>query len=142
MDNAQNDDAVLMYFFVAAVVALACAVISGYIAKSKNRDFTTYFVLGLFLGPIGLIAAAASPTAVPRAPRGMVAHTCPRCNVRQNIPATSSVYECWQCKTSTKVKPLIAVAAGWYPVPDQSHVERYWDGQSWTSETRPAASPQ
>ncbi|MGV7990932.1 DUF2510 domain-containing protein [Mycobacterium kansasii] len=138
MGTAQNDSAFLTILIVGGVVAVVCAVISGEIAKSKNQDFTSYLCLGLFLGPIGLIAAAAAPKRAPLAPRGMVSHTCPRCNAHQNIPATSSEFECWQCKTATKVKPLLAIAPGWYPEPGQGGEERYWDGQNWTSETRPA----
>jgi hypothetical protein len=29
-------------------------------------------------------------------------------------------------------------AAGWYPAPDGTPQESYWDGQAWTMETRPA----
>lgn len=102
--GTQSDSAFLTLLFVGGTVALLCAFISGYLAKSKNHDFTNWFCLGLLLGPIGLIAAAVSPMGQPHAPRGMVPKSCPRCNARQNIPATSSEYECWQCKTKTSVK--------------------------------------
>jgi hypothetical protein len=31
--------------------------------------------------------------------------------------------------------------AGWYPDPDESGGQRYFDGQSWTDQTAPAAAP-
>lgn len=31
--------------------------------------------------------------------------------------------------------------AGWYPNPDRSGEERWWDGHAWTDATRPTAPP-
>lgn len=27
--------------------------------------------------------------------------------------------------------------AGWYPDPQEAHLERYWDGERWAEEVRP-----
>ena len=32
-------------------------------------------------------------------------------------------------------------AAGWYPDPNGLPSDRYWDGESWTEQTRPQATP-
>jgi len=41
--------------------ALICAIACSYLAKTKNRDSTTYFIMGLFLGIIGLLVAIGVP---------------------------------------------------------------------------------
>jgi len=39
------------------------------------------------------------------------------------------------------IGPNGEIAAGWYPDPDGKPADRYWDGQSWTEQTRPASAP-
>lgn len=135
--SSRHDDELLGYLTIIGVLAITCALISGSLAKSKHLDYTTYFCLGLFLGPLGLIVAAAVPKGERPPPPGMAARICPKCTARQNIAATSTEYECWQCKTTTTVQPFITITAGWYTDPDAANQERYWDGQLWTSERRP-----
>lgn len=37
--------------------------------------------------------------------------------------------------------PPPAVPAGWYPDPNGSAIQRYWDGGAWTEHTAPLAAP-
>jgi len=46
---------------VYAVLWVACGGLSGALAGVKGFDKTTWFMAGLFFGPVGLIAAAGLP---------------------------------------------------------------------------------
>lgn len=131
-----GDQLLLVLLVVAGGVGVVCGFICSSIAKSKNRDPVSYFMLGLFLGVIGLIIAVVMTPTEPHAPPGMVPRTCPRCSARQNIPATATEFECWQCKYTETVTPFLSVEPGWYPDRGQKSQERYWDGKGWTDKTR------
>jgi RNA polymerase subunit RPABC4/transcription elongation factor Spt4 len=47
----------MTYFFIALVCALVCSVIAG----SRGRSAGLYFLMGLLLGPIGLLLALVTP---------------------------------------------------------------------------------
>jgi hypothetical protein len=84
---------------------LICLIAAGAIASSKNRSALGWAFITGVLPVVGLIIVAVVP-ALPRpAPTGMRSVRCPRCNVVQNIPATDTTFECWQCK-------LVSEAAG------------------------------
>jgi hypothetical protein len=78
-----------------STVSIICLVAAGIIAQRKNRSENLFAVLGLILGPLGVLAAV---LASPGVPKGMQAVYCPRCNAKQNIPAGQTTFECSQCK--------------------------------------------
>jgi ribosomal protein S27E len=125
---------------VAIIVwALIFGAITAAIAHKKNLgNVGGWFVGGAMMFIVALPMVIFAKPGLPPAPPGMRVVKCPRCNTVQNIPASSDVFECWQCKymVSVTVDALIPIAAGWYPDTDQSELERYWDGRSWTSRTR------
>jgi MFS family permease len=80
------------------VIWLVTSVIFGVIASTfapgKNRSQLAFFLCGFLLGLIGLLICAFAPS---DAPKGMQVFKCPRCNTKQNVPATATKAECWQC---------------------------------------------
>jgi hypothetical protein len=69
------------------------------IAQKKNlTGLAWWFVIGAVGGIIGVILVIVEIALQPKAPAGMRAVKCPRCNAVQNIPETQPEYECWQCK--------------------------------------------
>ncbi|MFF1555301.1 hypothetical protein ACFVX3_30205 [Rhodococcus erythropolis] len=99
---------VVGYLVVCGVVGLICAMIAGAIASRKDRSQGGFFTLGLFFGPIAILAAVLVAPGRPTAPYGMRAEACPRCNAQQNVTTVQSDYECWQCKL---ISPVGAHAA-------------------------------
>lgn len=83
-------EALLALWFICGIV---CAVI----ANSKGRSALGWFLVGLLIGFFGVILVAVLPSEE-KAPPGLRAVKCPRCNAAQNVPNCSQ-YECWQCKT-------------------------------------------
>lgn len=76
----------LVSIAVLTVVWLACGVLSRTVAESKGRDGAAWFLAGFLLGPLGLLAAAGMPPAVPsskcracRMPVDPEASICPHC---------------------------------------------------------------
>lgn len=65
---------------------------------SQHRQ--SHFVLK-GLGVIGIFIVAIQRANPPKAPQGMRAVWCPRCNAVQNIPNDRATFECWQCKLSS-----------------------------------------
>jgi predicted RNA-binding Zn-ribbon protein involved in translation (DUF1610 family) len=78
-----------------STVSVICIVAAGIIAKRKNRSENLFALLGLILGPLGVLAAV---LVSPGVPEGMQAVSCPRCNAKQNIPAGETTFECPHCK--------------------------------------------
>ena len=78
-----------------ALAAMLIGLVSAAIADRKNRSQTGFFLLGCFLPILGIVFAI---IAAPGVPEGRRPVSCPRCNVRQNIPNADTEYECWQCK--------------------------------------------
>lgn len=82
------------------VICLITGGIAAAIARAKNTPVGQAFVVGAVLNVIGIIIVACAKPGLPKAPDGMHAVKCPRCNTVQNVPENQRVYECWQCKTS------------------------------------------
>jgi hypothetical protein len=61
------------------------------------------FALGALLGIIGLIIVIVQRPGLPKAPPGMRAVKCPRCNTIQNIPEMEPEYVCWQCTAAQRL---------------------------------------
>lgn len=96
MDTASDVTFVLLSTWV--ITGVICSIIAGTVAGRKNRSGGGFFLLGLLLPVIGVVAALlAAPGATPP-PLGMLAVTCPRCNAQQNVPKGQDEYQCWQCK--------------------------------------------
>jgi len=87
------------------IVPVLCGIIASNIAKKKNRSYGGFFVLGLFLGVIGIVIAALVAPGTPRPPPGTRAVTCARCNAVQNVRVDAPEFECWQCNTICTVRP-------------------------------------
>lgn len=92
---------------------LAMAAIGMIIANAKNRSLAEGFFLSLLCGCFGVLIMALLPKQLPKAPRGLTAVTCPRCNAAQNVP-NPQAFECWQChiQTAPAIKPIPALPSG------------------------------
>jgi predicted RNA-binding Zn-ribbon protein involved in translation (DUF1610 family) len=86
-----------MELFGILVVCLVCGVIAAIIGDRKNLGGASSFFLGAILGIIGIIIVVCQKPGLPRAPTGMQAVQCPRCNAVQNIEQDAVAFECWQC---------------------------------------------
>jgi hypothetical protein len=107
---------------VIILVWLGMAALASAVAPADRRGI--FFVLTLFLGPVGVIAAAVAGSrgtskvsAQPPAP-GRVRVTCPRCGAPSDLPVGSTTFECWRCPERGEIPkavppPAVPVA----PVP-------------------------
>ena len=64
------------------VYCLLCGVVAAVIGHRKNLSVGQSFALGAFLGPYGVASVVREKRGLPKAPAGMRAVKCPRCNVR------------------------------------------------------------
>ena len=64
-------------------------------------DFT------LQLGLIGIVIIILLPTELPKAPKGMIAVKCSRCNTVQNVTPSQATFECWQCKVTEPMSKAV-----------------------------------
>lgn len=87
---------------------LAMAALGMVIANAKNRSLAEGFFLSLLCGCFGVLIVALLPKQLPKAPPGLVAVTCPRCNAAQNVP-NAQAFECWRCHLSTTTITPVAV---------------------------------
>ena len=91
--------------FVAIIVfCLICGVVAAVIGHRKNLSVSQSFALGALLGPQGVASVVRDKPGLPRAPSGMRAIRCPRCNAVQTIGETQAEYQCSQCKTENAVQ--------------------------------------
>ncbi len=97
----KTEDIILMMVLLSALV---CAGFGSTITSGKNRGPILGLMLGLVLGPIGVLVAALLPNGPQPAPSGMVAIRCARCNTVQNVSASAAKCECWKCKLEMNVK--------------------------------------
>lgn len=84
------------------VLWLAFAGIGAAITNSKNRGIWEGLALGAILGLIGVVIAACLRKQLPKAPSGMLALQCARCNAVQNVPTGQPLFECWQCHSTNQ----------------------------------------
>jgi hypothetical protein len=91
-------------------VLLLCITASVAIGRRKNIDTAECVALGLLLGVIGVLIVVCMKPRLPKAPVGMRAVKCPRCNTVQNIPYGDASYDCYQCHTVTSVQAPRGVA--------------------------------
>lgn len=80
------------------VICLITTGIAAAIARSKHTPVGQAFVVGALLSIIGIIIVAVAPPGLLKAPAGMTAVKCPRCNMIQNVAEEQRNYQCWQCK--------------------------------------------
>ena len=78
------------------IIGLICGAVTLAIGRGKNIPTSEAFLWGALLGVIGIVVVLCSKT---RAPMGMKAIQCPRCNAVQNVRTDQAEYECWQCKS-------------------------------------------
>lgn len=90
--------------------------VAAIIAQYKNRSLLEGFVLGALCGCFGVIIEALLPRQLPKAPPGMWATKCPRCNAVQNVSLRATTFECWQCHITVRT----GVAAPPSPIPVSS----------------------
>jgi hypothetical protein len=64
----------------------------------KNRNTVAWFVLGVLFSIISILIVAVLPKQLPKAPAGMDAFRCRRCNAVQNVAIDEIEYQCWQCE--------------------------------------------
>lgn len=76
---------------------------SRYRPKRNLGGRAGWFVFGALLFIVALPVVIFTTPGLPQAPPGMRAVKCQRCNAVQNIAATQTTYECWQCKLVTNV---------------------------------------
>jgi hypothetical protein len=86
-----------MFFALLVIYSLVCGVLSALLADAKNLRPVKAFFLGAFLGVVGLAIVAVTRRGLPKAPEGMRAVKCPRCNAVQNVAETAADWQCWQC---------------------------------------------
>lgn len=91
---------------------LFCGAIAAVIGSSKNRSALGSFLIGTFLGLVGIFIVAVVPKLPPKPPMGMRTVQCLRCNAVQNIPQGGPTFECWQCKLVSNVAGADYVAGG------------------------------
>ena len=82
---------------------LGCGGIAALIGQRKNFNVVQSFLFGALLGFIGIGIVAVQRPNLPKAPPGLMAVKCPRCNAVQNIPRDKTTFECWQCKLTSDV---------------------------------------
>lgn len=68
-------------------------VISGYVGGLRGHDPFEAFKTGLFFGPIGAAVVIFRNDPVPD-----IEVDCPHCGMRQDVDATLTWFECWQCE--------------------------------------------
>ena len=92
-------------FMVAVIVyCLICGVVAAVIGHRKNLSVGQSFALGALLGIYGVASVVSDKPGLPKAPPGMRAVRCPRCNAVQTIGETEAGYQCSQCKTVNAVQ--------------------------------------
>jgi hypothetical protein len=88
----------------AIVFCLLCGVVAAVIGHVKYLSVGQSFALGAFLGPYGVASVVREKPGLPKAPSGMRAIRCPRCNAVQTIGETQADYQCSHCKTVNAVQ--------------------------------------
>ena len=81
---------------------LACGLFTSRIFKRKKRDPFHGWIVGLVLGPWGVLIAAVLR---PQAPEVMRTVQCPHCHAYQDVPAWVTLLDCNQCEHEIEVPP-------------------------------------
>lgn len=97
-----------MEFLILVFVWLTWGAIGAYLSQQKGRGPGEGFLLGVVLGPLGLVIEIWQAPKPPKPPTGRRVATCPVCNATQNIKLEAARYECWRCKTHVKTTPVAA----------------------------------
>jgi hypothetical protein len=87
--------------------AIVCGIISMLIGQKKNFKMPESFLLGALLGIIGIVIMLVRSPQLPKAPAGMIAVKCSRCNAVSNVPLHQDQFECWQCKNSEPMSKAV-----------------------------------
>lgn len=95
-----------MDFLVLVFIWITWGAAGAYIGQQKGRGPFEGFILGLILGPIGLVIEIWQAPQPPKPPPGRRVVTCPVCNAVQNVKLAAERFECWQCKTGVKTTPV------------------------------------
>ena len=120
---------------VILAVWVACAFFGALIGSSKGQGVAG-FLLGLFLGVIGIIIVIFLKPADQHVAKSSGRVPCPHC-AEQIQPAATVCPHCNRDVTPTTLPPLPAgTAKGWVSDPSGRHPDRYWDGQAWTQWVR------
>ncbi len=77
-----------------------CGLIAMFIGQKKNIHSFRSFLMGALLGLIGIVIMLFLAKGLPKAPVGMTAVKCSRCNTVSNVPLHQDTFECWQCKNT------------------------------------------
>jgi len=85
------------------VICLILGAITAAIGQKKNLPVGQSFALGALLGIFGAIIVICQRPGLPKAPPGMRAVKCPRCNTIQNVPEAQPEYVCWQCRAAHRL---------------------------------------
>jgi DNA-directed RNA polymerase subunit RPC12/RpoP len=96
---------------------LVLPVVAAVIAPADRRG-TFFLITLLFLGPLGVVAAAVAQPRTPlyvqlatREPApGRMRIVCARCGAESDLPAASTTFECWQCPHRAELKPTAHAA--------------------------------
>jgi hypothetical protein len=86
------------------VICLIFGAVTAAIANSKNLSPWQWFWAGALLSLIGVVLVICAPAGLPKAPTGMRAVKCSRCNAVQNVPDGQRVFECWQCHGTNELR--------------------------------------
>lgn len=86
-------------------VALLCGGIASAIGYHRNLNRVRAFIWGAAFGIFGIILACVWPAGLPKAPDGMRAVKCQRCNTAQNVPLEKLRATCYQCKAAITIPP-------------------------------------
>lgn len=115
------------------VIWLVCALLGLLIGQPKGKGGLG-FLLGLFLGVIGLIIIAVAKPAE-AAPQGTATDRipCPHC-AEAVLPAANVCPHCHRDLTPASMPPapLDGTPEGWLQDPTGRHPDRWWDGSTWT----------
>lgn len=118
------------------VGALVFFAFLGALIGSSKGQAAAGFILGLFLGLIGIIIVIFLKPADDHAAKSSGRVPCPHCS-EQIMPAAVVCPHCNRDVKPTTLPPAPpGTAKGWMADPSGRHPDRYWDGRAWTQWVR------